>query len=49
MTAIPKPDEIMVSPNAPTLNDKMALVNEVAESKVSLDVDAISPLVYISP
>ena len=41
MPTVAKPDEVTDALNAPTLDYKMALVNKMAESKVSLDADAI--------
>ena len=42
MPTVAKPDEIADALNTPTLDYKMALVNKMAESKVSLDADAVS-------
>ena len=41
MPTVAKPDEIADAPNAPALDYKMALVKKTAESKVSLDADAV--------
>ena len=41
MPTVAKPDEIADALNALTLNDKTTLVNKMAESKVSLDADAV--------
>ena len=41
MPTVAKPDEITDTLKAPTLNDKTALIKKMAESKVSLDADAV--------
>ena len=41
MPTVAKSDEITDKLKAPTLNDKTALIKKMAESKVSLDADAV--------
>ena len=41
MPTVVKPDEIADAPNAPTLVNKMMPSKKTAESKVSLDADAV--------
>ena len=41
MPTVAKPDEIADAPNAPTLVNKTMPIKETAESKVSLDADAV--------
>ena len=41
MPTVAKPDEIADAPNAPTLDDKTMPIKKTAESKVSLDADAV--------
>ena len=42
MPTVAKPDEITDALKAPTLNDKTALIEKMAESKVSLDAEAVA-------
>ena len=41
MPTVAKPDEIADALNTPTLDDKTTLIKKMAESKVSLDADAV--------
>ena len=41
MPTVAKPDEIADALNAPTLDDKTTPIKKMAESKVSLDADAV--------
>ena len=41
MSTEPKPAEDADAPNAPALNDKTTPIKKMAESKVSLDADAV--------
>ena len=41
MPTVAQPDEIADALNAPTLDDKTTPIKETAESKVSLDADAV--------
>ena len=41
MPTVAKPDDIADAPNAPTLDDKTMPIKKTAESKVSLDADAV--------
>ena len=41
MPTVAKPDEIADALNAPTLDDKTTPIKMTAESKVSLDADAV--------
>ena len=41
MPTVVKPDEVADAPNAPTLVNKMMPIKKTAESKVSLDADAV--------
>ena len=42
MPTVAKPDEIADALNAPTLDGKTTPIKKMAESKVSLDTDAVS-------
>ena len=46
MPTVAKPDEIADALNAPTLDDKTTPIKKMAESKVSLDADAV-PVCFV--
>ena len=46
MPTVVEPDEIADAPNAPTLDDKTPPIKKTAESKVSLDADAV-PVCFV--